>query len=285
MDRTAVDGRGVPVNVALVWPGFRGWGLARPGVEAAIEKLGRVADPECGLMHGPRAARPILPLHRTAAARSSNGTGGPREPPADSKHLERRGDRSTSARLRVPHAGAGLHPSTSAPTKVLVGRVAGSGSDPDAEELTALRRYPGSAGLCDDGFPSRSERNPRTVGDRPPERAAADGPRGDGDRCCAARPPAFEFGVLARGWRAVGVAARPAGLCGGLEAPAGVMYVPVTRSTCRASATPTARRVTGSRPMWRMCRRRWGARRARLHAGRPFARWRCRDRACGAAAR
>ena len=84
MDRTAVDGRGVPVNVALVRPGFRGWGLARPGVEAAIEKLGRAADPECGSMHGPPAARPILPLHRTAAARSSNGTGGPREPPADS---------------------------------------------------------------------------------------------------------------------------------------------------------------------------------------------------------
>jgi hypothetical protein len=84
MDRTAGDGRGVLVNVALVWPGFRGWGLARPGVEAAIEKLRRAADPGVRFYAGPPAARLILPLLRTAAAHSSNGTGGRREPPADS---------------------------------------------------------------------------------------------------------------------------------------------------------------------------------------------------------
>ena len=84
MDRTAGDGRGVLVNAAPVWPGFRAWGLAQPGVDAATENVAGQRTPECGSMHGPPAARLILPLLRTATARSSNGTGGPREPPADS---------------------------------------------------------------------------------------------------------------------------------------------------------------------------------------------------------
>ena len=84
MDRTAGDGTGVLVNVALVWPGFRVWGLARPGVEAATRSCAGQRTPECGSMQGRPAARLILPLLRTAAARSSNGTGAPREPPADS---------------------------------------------------------------------------------------------------------------------------------------------------------------------------------------------------------
>ena len=45
MDRTAGDGRGVLVNVALVWPGFRAWGLAQPGVDAATENAAPGSGP------------------------------------------------------------------------------------------------------------------------------------------------------------------------------------------------------------------------------------------------
>ena len=84
MDRTAGDGRGVLVNVALVWPGFRGWGLARPGVEAATEKLRRAADPGLRFDAGPPAARLILPRFEQLPRARQTGRGGRGEPPADS---------------------------------------------------------------------------------------------------------------------------------------------------------------------------------------------------------
>ena len=129
MDRTAGDGGGVLVNVALVWPGFRGWGLARPGVDAATEKLRRAAEPgvrfDAWAASGAADAPAALNSCRALVKRDG------RAPGAASRFQrtsERRGDRSMSARLRVPHDGAGRHPSASATTKVLVGRVAGSRS-------------------------------------------------------------------------------------------------------------------------------------------------------------
>jgi hypothetical protein len=111
MDRTAGDGRGVLVNVALVWPGFRGWGLAQPGVEAAIEKLRRAADPGVGVDAGAAsgAADPPAASNSCRALVKRDG----RAPGAASRFQrtsERGGDRSMSARLRVPHDGAGRHP-------------------------------------------------------------------------------------------------------------------------------------------------------------------------------
>ena len=76
MDRTAGDGRGVLVNVALVWLGFRGWGLARPGVEAATEKRWRGSGPRMRFDGGRHAARLILPqLEQLPRARQTGREG------------------------------------------------------------------------------------------------------------------------------------------------------------------------------------------------------------------
>ena len=109
MDRTAVTVRACLVKATLVWPGFRGWGPARPGVEAATEELGSAADP--GVRFGARVAsgnadsRAASTGCRALYKPDGRAPGGRFQPIA-----EHRGDQSVSARPRDGHDSAGRRP-------------------------------------------------------------------------------------------------------------------------------------------------------------------------------
>ena len=236
MDRTAVTVRACLVKATLVWPGFRGWGPARPGVEAATEELGSAADP--GVRFGARVAsgnadsRAASTGCRALYKPDGRAPGGRFQPIA-----EHRGDQSVSARPRDGHDSAGRRPcfyTRQSPNRegreiavrmladgemMLVARAVrvvselrhaqerARGAAPALHggvcpgglavaalwglaacvryaDVMALGAYPGSAGLCGDGFPNRSERKPETVGRQRPEHASVDGPRGDHYGCC-----------------------------------------------------------------------------------------------------
>jgi pimeloyl-ACP methyl ester carboxylesterase len=85
--------------------------------------------------------------------------------------------------------------------------------------LVARGPHPASPGLCRDGFRTASERRPGTVSDRRSEQPCEDGSRGEDHVYYPARRPLSQFGVLARGWRAAGAAARPARLRRRVEGP------------------------------------------------------------------
>ena len=143
----------------------------------------------------------------------------------------------------------------------------------------ALNGIAGS-GLCTDGISSPSERKPETVGGQRPEHAAVDGPRCNDHGCCPASPPASELGVLAGDGAplvllhglldcAVGSEAPGRG-----DGPSLLRGRPARLRRFRPPNTQPHLRLHGGR-----AGRLGGARRSRLHAGRTFARWRCRRRA------
>ena len=111
MDRTAVTVGPCLSMSRSSGRGFAGGGWHGRASRRRPRSCAGQRTPECGSMQGPPATRLILPLLPTAAAHSSNRTGGAPGAASRSQRIsERRGDRSMGARLRVPHAGAGRHP-------------------------------------------------------------------------------------------------------------------------------------------------------------------------------